>query len=113
MTDENGQPSVMGSEDRRIPSKTRVLELLSSKSFEIQCPLITLTQCQDNDPETIRGRGTIRLLGMDAFELWLYADDTTNSNVEIDRLLIQRTGTIVPESEYYLLSAVDYDGVEW
>src|SRR6266850_1754719 len=96
------------------PSKIQVLEALSSKSFEVHCPLITLTQCREVGPEVIRGRGSIRLLGGEAFELCLYPDHSpVDLPVQLDRFVNQQSGTMISDAEYFLLSASGYDGVEW
>jgi hypothetical protein len=113
MTTEDEPPRGLGDTTTAGPNPTRVVEALSSRSFEVHCPVVTLTQCQEVNPEIIRGRGSIRLLGRTDFEISLHADAGTDPMVDINRLMKQTSGTFVADTEYYALKATDYDGVEW
>jgi len=83
MTTEDEPPRGLGDTTTAGPNPTRVVEALSSRSFEVHCPVVTLTQCQEVNPEIIRGRGSIRLLGRTDFEISLHADAGTDPMVDI------------------------------
>ncbi len=97
------------------PDIRKILNSLAASALEVHCRSITLTQCASENPETFRGRGSIRVLSKDVFQLQMHVD----SEAEIDpRTRIREitnhvNGTLVPESEYFKLTATDYDGVEW
>ncbi len=85
---------------------------MHSRSTAIPSPL---TQCRRENPEIIQGKGSIRLIEKESFELQMHVDSRTgpSERTRLIEITSQLSGTLIPYSEYYTLRATDYEGVEW
>jgi hypothetical protein len=97
------------------PDIRKILKSLAANILEVHCHSITLTQCGSESPEVIRGRGDMRLLDKESFELQMHVDSGTEPTVRtrLVEFTSQLSGTLIPDSEYYTLQATDYEGVVW
>jgi len=115
MTNDNERHSRGADAPVIYPDIAKILNGLAAGTLEVHCSSITLTQCVSENPETFRGKGSIRLLSMDSFQLQMHVDSgaKTDPLARFKEMTSGVSGTLVPESEYYTLTATDYDGVEW
>ena len=115
MIGDNEQNSPGSTTPVLYPDIRKILQGLAENTLEVHCHSITLTQCRSENPEIIHGRGSIRLLGKESFELQMHVDSRTGppERTRLIEITSRLNGTLIPYSEYYTLRATDYEGVEW
>lgn len=100
--------------DVRTPITKEFLKSYAEQSLIIDCPIITLTQLATEAPRVIRGAGLISLLDGERFSLRMYPHEGAPSEREhLAALFRRQQGEIIPQNEYYALTARDISGFEW
>src|SRR5438552_17108934 len=98
---------------RQFPLR-EVFDAIPHDTFERDCPQMELRQLAATSPEIISGRGSIWLRDGPNFQLKMFTDPgTAGSLAELLKWDTRVSGEVIPDEEFYSLTAIDIRGAEW
>jgi hypothetical protein len=91
------------------------IEAFKNNRLEIDCVDMTLRQVNEDNPIVYRGKGTIRQTvdGKVSFKLFVNRTENNDKFVDLKRFFAAKSGEILPEDNYYSLSATAFDRTVW
>jgi hypothetical protein len=106
------------SKDHKTPVSAELLKRFANDQLIVDLPTMNLKQCGMSKPATYTGCGLLLVHADKEFELRMYvtgSESHSQKSIEdMERFLQEvQSGDVLPASEYFQFSGVDFDGLEW